>query len=1208
MAAYTPSLRLTLPVTGTDDGTWGDTVNNGITSLTDASIAGTATVVQGDVANYTLTNNSGATDQARNMFLNITGALTAARNVVCPAVSKLYFIKNSTTGGFAITLKTSGGSGISVPNGGTIMALYCDGTNVVDAITYANIPTINATTVDTTNLEVTNIKAKDGTASITLADTTGIATFSKATVVSTTDNTNAALRITQLGTGNALLVEDSTNPDASPFAIDANGIVVIGHTAAIPAYGFNNQFEVLGAVGYQLNAAFRADAFAPIFTIAHSRNATIGSHTVAQSGDEAGIIAFAGSDGTQFIRAAQISSSVDGTPGLNDMPGRLVFSTTADGAASPTERMRITAAGNVGIGTNAPGYPVDIQANASAFGWNIRGRAADSIAVGRFATNGDVETARIVVASDGTFTVSNTASNTERMRITNTGNVGIGTNAPGYPLHVSKDASGIGSWVANTNTSATAGSNAGYLGIASGTNNYFSLFQTVGGTTSFSNSGAGGTYIQTIQAQPLVFSTSTTERMRIDSAGNVGIGTSSPIAKLQTVSTGAYNGTVNSRTGLHLQATNITGGLANTRIQFSYDPATPKAYIEANVYGADYLAFGNGGGTAEAMRINATGNVGIGTITQTYQLQVKGLGQETANLTDAGNKGASLYLQANAINAGSGGAVLFGTVFGNNTPFAAIKGYVTDGSTNTVGDLCFSTRNAVADTALTERMRINAAGNVGIGTNTPGITKLNISSNVATQSTVLAISQLYTGLGTDAQWYNANNLTSTTLISKRTDGGLWLYQSGADYIATYTNGTERMRIDSAGNVGIGTSSPGKKLDVVGQFRVSGAAASGYALIEYGTSATSTNNWHAGSEGDGTFRWYNGSFGAGAERMRIDAAGNLGLGVTPSAWASSTDFIDIGTGTAIGNPGSGVTSWFLANAYFNGTNFIYKTTNAASYYAQNGTHIWYNAPSGTAGNAISFTQAMTLDASGNLGIGTSAPSAKLDVRALQNGVMFNVQESDSGNSRRIRFSNSGAVNTIESTTAIGTTSLAFAVDGSERARIDAAGNFLVGTTDAAVSTGVGIKTIPTGSIAIVGATGDYYSAYNSTAGAFRFYVNISGTISATNTTISAISDQRLKENVQDIDVGLNAIMALKPRKFDWKAGKGKDIKGDRGWIAQEFETVFPDMVDEWRDPAPEGEAPYKSVRADLIPVLTKAIQEQQALITALTARITALEAK
>ena len=191
----------------------------------------------------------------------------------------------------------------------------------------------------------TGVTTSTGTGSTVLS---ALPTFAGA-IVSVTDNTNAALRITQLGTGNALLVEDSTNPDASPFVIDANGIVVIGHTAAIPAYGFNNQFEVIGTNGYQLNAAFRADAFAPIFTIAHSRNATIGSHTVAQSGDEAGIIAFAGSDGTQFIRTAQISSSVDGTPGTNDMPGRLVFSTTADGASSPTERMRINSSGTVSL-------------------------------------------------------------------------------------------------------------------------------------------------------------------------------------------------------------------------------------------------------------------------------------------------------------------------------------------------------------------------------------------------------------------------------------------------------------------------------------------------------------------------------------------------------------------------------------------------------------------------------------------------------------------------------------------------------------------------------------------------------------------------------------------------------------------------------------------------------------------------------------------
>jgi hypothetical protein len=84
------------------------------------------------------------------------------------------------------------------------------------------------------------------------------------------------------------------------------------------------------------------------------------------------------------------------------------------------------------------------------------------------------------------------------------------------------------------------------------------------------------------------------------------------------------------------------------------------------------------------------------------------------------------------------------------------------------------------------------------------------------------------------------------------------------------------------------------------------------------------------------------------------------------------------------------------------------------------------------------------------------------------------------------------------------------------------------------------------------------------------------------------------------------MALKPRKFDWKAGKGKDKKGDRGWIAQEFETVFPEMIQTWKDPAPEGEEPYKAVNADLIPILVKAIQELNTKVEAQAVRIAELE--
>ena len=134
----------------------------------------------------------------------------------------------------------------------------------------------------------------------------------------------------------------------------------------------------------------------------------------------------------------------------------------------------------------------------------------------------------------------------------------------------------------------------------------------------------------------------------------------------------------------------------------------------------------------------------------------------------------------------------------------------------------------------------------------------------------------------------------------------------------------------------------------------------------------------------------------------------------------------------------------------------------------------------------------------------------------------------------------------------------------------------------------------------------YHVYDNGGAAYKFYVNYTGTINATNTTISGISDIRWKENIRDLDDGLAKVMQLKPRKFDWKQGKGKDVTNDRGFIAQEFEAVFPDLIDEWIDPAPEGEEPYKAVRADLIPTLVKAIQEQQATITALTARIETLE--
>jgi hypothetical protein len=280
--------------------------------------------------------------------------------------------------------------------------------------------------------------------------------------------------------------------------------------------------------------------------------------------------------------------------------------------------------------------------------------------------------------------------------------------------------------------------------------------------------------------------------------------------------------------------------------------------------------------------------------------------------------------------------------------------------------------------------------------------------------------------------------------------------------------------------------------------------------------------------------------------------------------------------------------------------------------------------------------MTLDASGNLLVGTTTSSNRTITVGLSialadanGGIYFGATGTPVGSGGfgvNAAIARAGGTNfhitgsadgdlciAPEGTKAIlfGTSASASSV--TERARITSGGDLLVGSVTTATSSSAGFKVLgslvsghwdPTVVTDSNSASASCWDIYSTATGSYRFYVTTTGVISAVNTTISAISDVRFKENIQDLDVGLDKIMALKPRKFDWKEGKGKNIKGDRGWIAQEFEQVFPDMIDTWRDPAPEGEEPYKSVRADLIPVMVKAIQELKAEVDSLKAQLEA----
>jgi hypothetical protein len=400
----------------------------------------------------------------------------------------------------------------------------------------------------------------------------------------------------------------------------------------------------------------------------------------------------------------------------------------------------------------------------------------------------------------------------------------------------------------------------------------------------------------------------------------------------------------------------------------------------------------------------------------------------------------------------------------------------------------------------------------GLATDT--ISEETSAAGVTIDGVLLKDNGVVTGAGT----------VSAPVYSTTGDTNTGIFFPAADTIAFAEGGAEAMRIDSSGNVGIGTSSPSQKLDVVGNIAVS--QGSNYFLANNtGFSPRITNSADANSMQ---------FFQNNTERMRIDSSGRVLVGLTSSV--NNESLIQT----------SGDTNRHIA--------------------------LKYTGSSGGAETQIRF----------------------LDKQNAVNAVICNNLDNDGIGTTAARLvfktSNSGTL--------------------TERARITSDGDFLVGTTSSEDTNSAGFRALSSGvatSTLTASGTGDStMRVYSTGAGAYRFFVRMDGTVFATNTTISAISDIRYKENVRDLDAGLDKIMALKPRLYDWKEGKGVNIKNARGFIAQEFEQVFPDLIDEWKDPAPEGEEPYKSIRADLIPVLVKAIQELKAELDTVKAELATLK--
>ena len=400
------------------------------------------------------------------------------------------------------------------------------------------------------------------------------------------------------------------------------------------------------------------------------------------------------------------------------------------------------------------------------------------------------------------------------------------------------------------------------------------------------------------------------------------------------------------------------------------------------------------------------------------------------------------------------------------------------------------------------------------------------------------------------------------------------------------------------------------------------------LAVYGSSSGTTiqNTWSSGASN--LIFANGGAVGSGTEVARFDSSGNLGLGVTPSAWNSALRALQFGMGSLYGNPSGANDFTLTANSYLDsGGAFKYVASGFASEYRQSdGKHIWKTAPSGTAGNAITFTQAMTLDASGNLLVGNTS-LGNLGVNSVSLAASSSV----------IRFTNTSASNkewTIGTSTpgvaGVGDYLSVGRYSGSawaEYARIDSSGNLLVGATsgsnkltvsngssNAAAIRAENARNV-SGDFAFVTSLGSNcnntssYHIISTTGGNDRFYVLGNGNVQNTNNSYGAISDAKLKDVIGAAPSYWDKFKQYQFVNYTLKSDEAKTKL--LGLVAQQAQQVSPGVVEEAPDRDADGNhlgTTTLGVKYSVVTLQAEVVlQEAQARIESLEAIIEQLKA-
>jgi len=725
---YTTNLALGQPVTGTESGTWGDDVNNSVTSYLDIAIAGglSVSITTTDVTLTLTQGTSSATNigstTAQYAILNVSGAMTAARNLILPSSSRQYVINNNTTGGFALTVKGSATSGVTMVNGEKAHVFW----NGSDYAKLSNTPGGAGTFSSITNTGLTSGR-------VVYSTTGGLETDSANL---TFDGTNLGLAG---GTANgvAYLNGSKVLTTGSALTWDTNIFTAKGSNG-----GYSLAFDTTSTPLIFKSNDLTGSSYAPIaFSLGNGSGSYteqmrltitglgIGttSPTSALTVGAGGIARFNRADNATYNEIKYVTS------------GDLFYFNQANGGAyqfniSGTEQMRLTSTG-LGIGTSSPALKLHVVSSSAAVSyfetsdtatgayviWRNSSTSIGDVGSGK-GISGSGNATDFMIASRSTYPLLFGTGSAERARIDSSGNVGIGTSSPAVKLDVQVSGSEV------LKLTATTGTNSIYQTI-NNTGGSFAIGRENSAGTTFGVS-AYASVLFSAGAYPMIFATQNIERMRIDSSGNVGIGTTTPSSygKLG-LSVSATASAVTKVIGFQNSAGVDAASLRIAGYNYADNVQTAIDFIQnsaSNFQSQMAFSTNTGSGLVEAMRIDSSGRVMIGTTSTAAKFVVVGASANSYIAIDNSGSGEN-YFGANSAN--------------------------------------------IFQTAGTERMRIDSSGNLLVGTTSASnITKLTtynagnafIAANTATSNLTTPAMQVSKG--------DNNTTTSNVLVQFLTNG------------------------------------------------------------------------------------------------------------------------------------------------------------------------------------------------------------------------------------------------------------------------------------------------------------------------------------------------------------------------------------------------------------------------------------------------------